>query len=127
MKITGLDRLAARFDVLPEQALEALGQALYVEGETIMTRSKQVFVPVDLGVLRASGHVKQPVVRDTAATVMLGYGGAASAYALIQHENTKYRHTVGESGYLRKPVEAAKPGLEGRLGGRIKRTLEKKA
>lgn len=58
-------------------------------------------VPVDRGPLRASGRVDGP----TSGRVTLSFGGASAKYALIQHENTKYRHRVGESRYLVRGVE----------------------
>jgi len=126
VKITGLDQLARHFQVLPDKVMGAMGDALYVEGETIMTRSKQI-VPVDFGTLRGSGHVKRPVVQGTQATVTLGYGGAASAYAEVQHRRTDYKHRgQGQAHYLSEPVEAAERGLGERIGRRIRRTLTRK-
>lgn len=61
--------------------------ALRGEAETIMTRSKREFVPVDEGTLRSSGHVQDPVRRGKEVSVTMAYGGAASPYALAVHEH----------------------------------------
>lgn len=126
MRIEGFTQLQRHLNALPDQMLGALEKALYVEGETVMTRSKQI-VPVDLGVLRASGHVKRPVTKGTRVTVTLGYGGAASAYALAQHERTDYRHAgQGQAHYLSDPVAAAEHGFTDRLLRRVRSTLTKR-
>lgn len=65
--------------------LEKVGVALYSFGEIIMTASKQE-CPVDTGTLRASGHVDQPKISGSSIVVRLGYGGAASGYAIFVHE-----------------------------------------
>ena len=110
----GLDELVARLEDSGDDAPRELGRALNVEAEKIMTKSKRL-VPVDLGVLRASGHVRKPVIKKTAATVVMGYGGAASAYALIQHERLDFQHTSGQAKFLEQPVKAAAAGLGRRL------------
>ena len=119
-RIDGLDKLQARLEASGKDAPNRLAGGLFVEGNKIMTISKRDFVPVDKGPLRASGHVKRPVVKAKTAQVTLGYGGAAAAYALIQHERTDFRHTVGQAKYLEKPVKNAVRGF----GKRIARNLD---
>lgn len=82
---------------------------LYTQGERIMLRSKML-VPVVTGNLRASGHVKLPVIAGTRAMVELGYGGPAARYALAVHENPRAGKTGG--------VSPAKGFIQ---GGRYKR------
>lgn len=87
-------------DATVEGRLAALGKAVvlaaagatYKRAEKIMRESKDVFVPVDTGVLKASGHVDLPEVGLDEIDVKLGYGGAAKGYALEQHENEAYHH-----------------------------------
>ena len=96
-----LKRLAAKYPDL-------IGRALFVVAERIMLISKRDFVPVDLGALRASGHVQEPERgQGTKISVRLVYGGPAASYAAEQHENRDFGHTVGEWGYLIKPMRAA--------------------
>lgn len=56
-------------------------------------------VPVDEGILRASGHVQPPVIEGLKCVVKLGFGGPAGAggashaqgvgYAVFVHENQR--------------------------------------
>jgi hypothetical protein len=124
MSWDGIDELIA--DMKRFNAVQELAAGLVREAETIMTRSKRDFVPVDLGTLRASGHVRPPQITGTRATITMGYGGAASAYAIVQHENLTLRHpNGGQAKYLEQPVMEAMRGLDRRLGlglGRVFRT-----
>lgn len=65
----------------------AVGQALFMEGESVMDASKQA-VPSDEGTLRASGFVRLPAFKGRGVEVTLGYGGAAEGYAVFLHEGT---------------------------------------
>jgi hypothetical protein len=128
-------------DVLFESLLPAAGEALHEEAEAIMAVS-QPRVPVDEGILRASGTVgdieygggsgpgRASNGRFTAGgnlvQVRLGYGGPAEEYAARQHEELEWSHTVGEAKYLEKPMMEAMPGMEGRIGLRVRRELERK-
>ena len=120
----GMDALQKRLFEAHLNALHALGGALNLEGKVIMTRSKDVFVPVDQGPLRGSGFVEQPEYSAHEASVTLGYGGVAKDYALIQHENMDFNHP-GQGGpkYLERPVLEAQLGLHNRLARRIKRRI----
>lgn len=92
-----------------------LGPNLRIIGEEIMTDVKdsrpEHGVPVDQGTLRSTGRVEGPVGPQDSPTVSLSFGGAAAPYALMQHEITTYRHTVGEPRYLVRGVERWKPGV----------------
>ncbi len=107
--------------------------AVREEAERVMTISKRL-VPVRHGILRASGHV---TVLEQRGLIIgrLGYGGAASRYALPVHEippppaksvggrSARHRAPTGWK-YLERPVRAAERGLEGRLGRRLQDILE---
>lgn len=79
---------------------------LRVIGEEIMTDVKASRpghgVPVDTGALRASGRAVGPRPDDS---VLLGFGGTAVPYALVQHERLDYHHDVGEARYLVRGVD----------------------
>lgn len=64
-------------------------------------------VPVDEGPLRASGRVEGP---NNVGEVTLSFGGASAPYALRQHEELSYNHTVGEARYLVRGMERWRPG-----------------
>ena len=83
--IKGLDELNGLLRRAIAQAPDRAGAALFREAETIMGISK-TYVPVDKGILRASGHVALPEVRGSSVSVTLGYGGAAASYAIPVHE-----------------------------------------
>lgn len=104
---------------LGQEMLGRFGQALYVEGEAIMTDSKQNYCPVDTGALRASGQVMPTEVDGSTVTVQLGYGNSSVPYALRQHEDLTYKHTVGSAKYLELPMLAALPGMPERLVQRV--------
>ena len=115
LTITGDEHLKA---LLAKDQLPGLARALHVEAERIMTSAKRL-APVDKGTLRASGHVEDPIRFGKFVTVTLGFGGAASAYALVQHERLDYRHTVGQAKYLEQPMREAEGGLAARLGAHL--------
>ena len=103
--------------------------SLYLRAELIMTESKRDFCPVKDGPLRASGHV---VMDDTAIRIFLGYGGPAGignvggtnakevGYAIIQHEELSFEHTVGQAEYLKIPFLAAAATLVKDLAGDVR-------
>lgn len=81
-----------------------VSRSLFRQAHMIMRESKRYFVPVDEGPLRASGAVDQPKWDGDGLAVRFGYGGAASAYAMVQHQNKDYKHTVGTWQYLSRPT-----------------------
>lgn len=103
-----------------DQLKDRVPGALFEEGERIMTISKQNFVPVKDGVLRASGRTHPAVRKGKNVEVVLSFGGTAVTYALEQHENLDFSHTVGEAKYLERPLNAAIPGMINRLAKRLK-------
>lgn len=118
VEIVGVENLQRILASGQRNAIPLLASALSVEAEKIMRDSKEL-VPVDTGALRASGHVKAPEVSAGGVEVEMGYGGAASAYALIQHERLDYNHPSGQAKYLEEPTLGAAVGL----GARLARTL----
>ena len=135
---SGVDELQAKLLQAHAKALTALGGALKIEGETIMTRSKDDFVPKDLGTLANTGHVTNPEYSAHKAEVTLGYGGPAVKYALAVHEHpsvysppswqgkSDINWNVPGSGpkYLEKPMLAARKDLGKRIARRIKRRMD---
>lgn len=145
--IRGDQEMRSRLRKLSSAAPRRMEQALRLEAEEIMTRSKQQYVPVDFGTLRSSGHV-EPVKRlGKELSVTLAYGNAAAPYALSVHEHPS-RHsppswrglppqrvlsvrgrkpwTLSPTGgrgpkYLERPMKRAISGM----GDRIARQLER--
>lgn len=123
VEIRGTDDLRKALEALGPKSKRALARALFREGEEIMGNSKEHHVPVRDGVLRGSGHVQPPEVTDHQVVVTLGYGGAASAYALRQHEEVGWHHTVGGAKYLERPTLEAAKGMGERLAAEVKKDL----
>ena len=87
------------------------------EAEAIIGRAKEI-VPLDLGPLRASADEVGINVDEGeySATVSFGFGGQASHYSIIQHENPFFRHAPGRTWkYLEHPTLEAIEGMEQRL------------
>ena len=72
------------------------------------------------GTLRASGLVGEPVIDNTTISVTLSYGGAALAYAVVQHERHDFFHTNGQSNYLASVLNESRPYMAARVAARIK-------
>ena len=120
----GSDEVMKHLTKLQERAPNALGKALYEEANDIL-RASLILVPVDTGVLKGSGLVENPQMHGSEVSVAIGYGGAASAYAEVQHEELSFKHTPPTQAlYLSQPFnEAVKNGMDERIAATIKREL----
>jgi hypothetical protein len=85
--LTGTESVAAQIREQVATVPPLVGWALHDEALAIMKESKDRYVPVDLGTLKNSGQVAQPERTRDNVSVEMGYGGAASAYALAVHEH----------------------------------------
>jgi hypothetical protein len=124
VKIKGLPGVKAALRMYGRRANKGLKAGLYQEGEGIMAESKEQ-VPVRDGILKGTGHVQLPREEAGRVTVTLGYGGPAAPYALRQHEELSYKHTVGKAKYLSDPADAAVAGMDRRVAAVIERSIEK--
>lgn len=106
--LEGIDENIARLDAIDHGLLLEVEKVLYTRAELIMARSKNEFVPVDLGVLKDSGYVQRPVRRGLDIEVTLGFGGAAQAYAMRQHEDLELHHP---------PLKSRKGHIGSQVGG----------
>lgn len=113
--VGGLDKLKEAIAKWVEKAPQSLGALLHQEAEIVMGDSKEHHVPVDIGALRASGHVLPPEISGDKISVTLGFGGPAAPYALKVHEDLQARHKVGGAKYLEKPFMKRAEGLPQRL------------
>lgn len=125
LETLGVPELKAAFERLEMDFTKETGRALYQEGEKIMGTSKQFFVPVDRGVLRASGHVQPPQYEGGGVVVVIGYGGPAVAYAVVQHEKLYYKHKVGQAKYLERPALQEAVVMDKRIAARLQKRLAK--
>jgi len=114
IEIRGIEALRTVLAQLADQAPHKMGGALFRQANFIMKEAKEQ-TPVDTGVLRASGHVDEPMIQGSKVSVQLGFGGVAEAYAIPVHENLTARHPVGNAKYLENPMLAATGELEAKL------------
>lgn len=123
-EVTGLSQVMDALSAFGDRAPRELARALHREAERIMRTSKQE-VPVDTGALRDSGYVEPATITAAGVEVILGYGGAAIPYALRQHEELSYAHTVGKAKYLEDPWKAAQTDMDERLALELRARLER--
>lgn len=121
--IVGDDELRRKMAQAGPLAITAGGAALFEIANKLMNKS-QTLVPVDTGVLRGSGTVNNPVAQGGGVTVMFGYGGAASDYAEIQHENESFQHDDGQAKYLQEPIDDYAPDFAADLGNALEAALQ---
>jgi hypothetical protein len=118
LKITGIPEFTNAVKLLAAAVPRGARKGLYTGLEFVMTDSKQNYVPVDKGVLRASGFIE---MAKEGISATIGFGGPAGSgnmgetnsqdvgYAIPQHENLDYAHKVGEAKYLERPLFAGIP------------------
>lgn len=110
-------------DYTQQEVDGAMAQVLNEEAQLIF-RDSQRLVPVKTGVLRASGQIVPPRKKGNNWEVVIGYGGAASSYALEQHENLQYRHKQGKSAkYLEIPANQRASKMAESIRNRLKRII----
>lgn len=102
------------------------GAALFEEANDIMERPNGARdqAPVDIGTLRESGFVNAPLTEGDEVSVVLGFGGAASAYAWRQHEELTWRHPKhGKAKYLEDPMNESRAGFDERIGKKLEQMI----
>lgn len=115
---TGFSQLAHRLLAVADKVPNAAGAALYAEAEIEMKEAKRR-TPVATGALRASGYVDQPNISRGDINVILGFGGAARAYAIEVHENLEAWHRVGQAKYLESVLWESEPHMLKRVARRL--------
>lgn len=119
MKIRGQKEMERKIRAVLARFPDKVEAALKIEAEMIMTRSKRDFVPVDLGTLRSSGFVNSPERKGQTVVVTLGYGGAASAYALSVHERPSEHDPPSWKANPLHFFEEAHTRVHGGVGGSV--------
>lgn len=136
-ELRGTKAMKRKIERIAEQFPNRVERALRVEAELVMTRSKKDLVPVDLGPLRSSGHVKDVERRDKELSVTLAFGDAAAPYAIAVHEHPsafsppswegKAISDIGkwsEDGrgpkYLERAINEAIPGMARRIAASLR-------
>lgn len=144
VEVKGLSKLLRQMGAIGGKVEKAVCSALFIEGESIMAKSKEL-VPVDTGALRASGTVKKPVKDKTGKiSVSLEYGGVArgvfvserttnvkkdpnvSEYALKVHEDLSAWHIPPtQAKYLEMPFREAMSDVRRRVARDIADALRR--
>jgi len=115
--------MAEKLGALAARAPQALGGALYREGQAIMTEALPI-TPILTGALRRSGHVDEPEITESGAFVTLGFGGDAAPYAVYVHENLTARHMPPtQAKFLEIPLNDAVDGMADRLAASAGKAL----
>lgn len=113
--IKGRAEMERAIRTLGENGPKAMALALENEAERIMNQAKDI-VPVDTTALETSGIVDLPMISGSDVTVKMGFGGAASAYAEVQHEELSYYHKPPtQAKYLEQPLQEAAEDMGFRL------------
>ena len=115
VKVDGLSALErslaklADVDAPMATALESEAQAVF--------RESQKQVPVDTGLLKASGYVTTPRQTGDTIEVEVGY---TTPYVVFVHERLDLRH-AGETKakFLEDPMRAAEAGVAERLAAKV--------
>ena len=117
IQLLGVTEVRGALEAQGKVVIGKLGAALRMEGEIEMTESKRR-VPVDTGTLRSSGNVQGPEFSGRFIEVTLGYGGAASAYAVQVHEDMQAFRRTGQPKYLESVVVESAPFMADRVAKR---------
>lgn len=136
VSVRGLAEMREKLKKITERFPDRVAAALYLEGQIEMTESKRRcpvsptaaqfkamgrsmpkgIVP---GTLRASGTVHEPERNGRNISCTLSYGGAASDYAIVQHERLDFFHTTGQAKYLQSVLDESRPHMAARIGARL--------
>ena len=109
-----------------KKVIPATMEALYAEAQMVLAESKRQ-VPYRIGALSGSGMVHQPYSVGSKVAVEISYGGAAVDYAMVQHENTDFKHAGGRKAkYLEDPIADAQGRLASNIASRVRIMLGKR-
>jgi hypothetical protein len=116
IKVSGIDKVVKNLAATGEQIIQAVARALYEDGNALKLDA-QAITPVDIGTLRSSGYVTLPEITGNEIKVVVGFGGAARAYAEIVHERLDvYHKPPTQAKYLETPFNARAKGFDQRIG-----------
>jgi hypothetical protein len=126
----GANAMVQRIRAIAKKFPDRVAKAQYQEAQIEMVEAKRR-TPVSPspaakgvvpGTLRASGMVHEPERRGRSIKTTMSFGGPGSGaedYAVIQHEELDYHHTVGQAKYLESVLDESVPYMAERIGRRI--------
>lgn len=124
-EIQGSQELARKLTALGPKAVKAASASLYRSAETIMTRSRDEFCPINTGALKSTGTVGLPEIDGSNVRVELGYGGPTVGYAIFVHEMNKNYNHGKQWKYLETPLKEGIPDIERNLNDDLDEALGK--
>jgi hypothetical protein len=116
--LTGADRLLRNLRYLATRLPNEVARAGYEEMEIEMSEMK-ARTPVDTGALRSTGFVNPPEVNGRQIEIVLGFGGPAIGYAIVQHENEDYFHKVGQDHFVSSVLDEGRSHYASRIARRV--------
>lgn len=130
--LDGVSDAIKKVNAIAKDLRKETGKAVRYEVEKVGTAADRI-VPVDLGTLRGSKTITGPDMSSDKIEVVIGYGGAAAAYAAAIHETPSEHDPPSWKGvtvdfkvkgtgrkYLERPLIEAMPGMSDRIAERIK-------
>ena len=119
--IKKLQTFKAKF---PLQLMQAMRMEAEIEATECRKRTPVYVGPTGPGkpipgLLKASIKVEGPEHRGRYLTVWISAGGAAGAYAIPQHENLDYFHTIGQAKYIESVLMESRPFILYRIAKRL--------
>lgn len=103
-RLEGKEKMKQRIQQIASFFPSETAKALFAAANYVLTISKAQYVPVDLGNLKNTGTVEEPIINGKNISVAIFYGGPAAPYAFEQHENLDFAHNVGQAKYLETPL-----------------------
>jgi len=122
--IIGTALLQAKLNQAASVAPKAFASAGLEQMEEIMAKAKSI-TPVDMGPLRDSGHVLPPEISGDQIEIVAGFGGAASDYAIVQHERLDFSHPSGQAKFLEQPFNEMRTQAVANIAATLKIHLER--
>lgn len=103
MELEGLDLTVEKIRNIGEDLDRHLASILYDVAEPRIKKMKDR-TPVRDGHLKSSVKILPAKRTRQGIEVQWAAGGVATAYALVQHENLSFQHTVGQAKYISSVV-----------------------
>ena len=128
LEMKGIDAMQLRLAAFIPQMRRLIADAMEAHAEVDVKEAKKrspVYTgppgpskPIP-GVLRDSIHAEEAVIRGSQISVEIVAGGKAGAYAIPQHENLTYRHTIGQAKYIESVILEGRASKARRIATRI--------
>lgn len=123
VRVLGKNKFLASVKFLSSIKFPNLYQSFLKEVMKYVLREATIRVPVDTGLLRASGRSKITYTDKNGSSGVVSYH---APYAIYVHENLLNRHPVGESKFLENAIRAITPLFSGVLHKKISSVLRRR-